>query len=221
MKEACGLLQIMRKQFFFMFICVASGALLNCMMALGCTVAAQTAGGPLTRPTEEVLKERTFRYNVLFAAPTGDAQLEGFGYFELKTSMDNHREHLSDPTAPERFDWSEIQAGWPFKSLQHIDVAPDYVPWNERFFKRPRAQPFVQSGKSDHLILPTTPIWPGFAYNSLIYAALIWLLPLPWTVRRLIRKRRSLCQKCGYPIGQNRICTECGRPVQSKMNDED
>ena len=30
------------------------------------------------------------------------------------------------------------------------------------------------------------------------------------------RIRSSLCAACGYPIGTNAVCTECGRPVKPK-----
>ena len=36
--------------------------------------------------------------------------------------------------------------------------------------------------------LPLRPIWPGFAVNTLFYAALLWLLiPGPFVLRRFIR----------------------------------
>ena len=42
-------------------------------------------------------------------------------------------------------------------------------------------------------VLPLAPIWPGFAFNTLFYAALLWLLFAPFTARRLIR--RNLMRK--------------------------
>ncbi len=59
--------------------------------------------------------------------------------------------------------------------------------------------------------LPLGPIWPGFAVNTLFYAAVLWLLiPGPFALRRLIRRQRGLCPKCGYPMGESSVCTECG-----------
>ena len=57
------------------------------------------------------------------------------------------------------------------------------------------------------------PIWLGFAVNTLFYAALLWLL---WSgssvTRRLIRKRRGWCLKCGYDLrhAEHDVCPECG-----------
>ncbi len=61
--------------------------------------------------------------------------------------------------------------------------------------------------------LPLRPIWPGFAINSVFYAAILWLLTLgPFTARRFIRRRRGLCIKCGYDLrgAEHEVCPECG-----------
>jgi len=59
--------------------------------------------------------------------------------------------------------------------------------------------------------LPLRPIWPGFAINTLFYAAVLWVLFAgPFALRRMIRRRRGQCQRCAYPIGTNERCTECG-----------
>ena len=63
--------------------------------------------------------------------------------------------------------------------------------------------------------LPYLPLWPGFAINTVFYAAMLWLLFFaPGFVRRRIRTRRGQCPACGYPIGTNPLCTECGKPVR-------
>ena len=64
-------------------------------------------------------------------------------------------------------------------------------------------------------ILPYRPIWPGFAINTIFYAAILWLLTLgPFTARRMIRRKRGLCLKCGYDLrgtsGGGGVCPECG-----------
>ncbi len=69
--------------------------------------------------------------------------------------------------------------------------------------------PFVRrSGMLD--ILPFGPVWPGFAVNTIFYAAILWL---PFVVRRWMRVRRGLCPKCAYPMGESAVCTECGRAI--------
>jgi len=59
--------------------------------------------------------------------------------------------------------------------------------------------------------LPLTPLWPGFAINTLFYAGVLWMLFVgPFALRRMIRRRRGRCAHCAYPIGQSPVCTECG-----------
>lgn len=59
--------------------------------------------------------------------------------------------------------------------------------------------------------LPTAPVWPAFAGNTLFYATLLWLLTLgPLVMRRYLRVRRGVCPACSYPMGATDVCTECG-----------
>ena len=66
--------------------------------------------------------------------------------------------------------------------------------------------------------LPYRPIWPGFAINTIFYAAILWLLTLgPFTARRIIRSKRGRCIKCGYDLRhvEHKKCPECGAGVRS------
>jgi hypothetical protein len=60
-------------------------------------------------------------------------------------------------------------------------------------------------------IVPIAPIWPGFAINTLFYAAILWMLfTAPFALRRRRRIKRGLCPACAYPVGASDVCTECG-----------
>ncbi len=77
--------------------------------------------------------------------------------------------------------------------------------------------PWTISRKGSTRALPLIPIWPGFIANSLFYAVVLWLLiPGPFALRRLIRRRRGLCPKCGYPMGEAAVCSECGRALPGR-----
>ncbi len=66
--------------------------------------------------------------------------------------------------------------------------------------------------------LPVIIIWPGFIINTLFYALLLWLLvAAPFAARRLLRRRRGLCEKYAYPIGVSPVCTECGAAVVRRI----
>lgn len=65
------------------------------------------------------------------------------------------------------------------------------------------------------VILPLRPIIPGFAADAAIYTFLaMTLFELPAAIRRLIRRRRGRCPRCGYPIGASPLCSECGQAVR-------
>ena len=71
---------------------------------------------------------------------------------------------------------------------------------------------------ADGRALPLRLLWPGFALNTAFYAANLWLLVRgPFALRRFLRVRRGLCPKCAYPMGESAVCTECGRPLPSRI----
>jgi len=66
-------------------------------------------------------------------------------------------------------------------------------------------------------MLPCAPLWPGFAINTIFYAAILWLFfTVPFALRRHRRIKRGQCPACAYPIGTSPVCTECGNPVQPR-----
>jgi hypothetical protein len=66
-----------------------------------------------------------------------------------------------------------------------------------------------------YFTLPLLPIWPGFAINTVFYAGILWLLfAVPYALRRRRRIKRGLCPACAYPVGENDVCTECGRTLK-------
>jgi hypothetical protein len=66
---------------------------------------------------------------------------------------------------------------------------------------------------SRHRCLPTAPIWPGFAINTLLYGVILWLLfAATGMVRRRRRIERGLCPRCTYDLRGALAdgCPECG-----------
>ena len=67
---------------------------------------------------------------------------------------------------------------------------------------------------SDRFSLPVYPLWPGFAINTVFYAAILWVLFfVPGLVKRTLRRRRDLCPACAYPVRTSKVCTECGKQL--------
>ena len=110
-----------------------------------------------------------------------------------------------------------LRSGWPMQTLRG---EWQRTPKDERH-KYSLPVPGRPSGIGAVSMLPLRPIWPGFAINTIFYAAILWLLTLgPFTARRFIRRKRSYCIKCGYDLrgtsggnsggGGGGVCPECG-----------
>jgi len=100
-----------------------------------------------------------------------------------------------------------VQAGWPLWCLEG-DVWFTTYPYNSECIQDPIG--IVKVG--DNHLLPIRIVWRGIAINTIFYAALLWLLTLgPFTARRMIRRKRGRCIKCGYDLrGTPDLCPECG-----------
>ena len=70
--------------------------------------------------------------------------------------------------------------------------------------------------KKEARALPYIPIPLGFVVNTLLYAAFIGL-PIAGRSagRRVIRRKRGHCVKCGYDLrgAEHEVCPECGREL--------
>ena len=110
--------------------------------------------------------------------------------------------------------------GWPMRSLWleytgHsssgvLDVQGGLVTSALRMSPR-SGKPLTRSGQSFPVALPLRPLWPGFALNTLFYAVVLWLLAGgSFALRRFWRVQQGFCPKCGYPMGESSVCTECG-----------
>ena len=71
----------------------------------------------------------------------------------------------------------------------------------------------VVAGLTQPRVLPLRPIWRGFLTNSLLYAAILWIVLFARRdVRQFIRRKRGLCLACGYDLrhADHAACPECG-----------
>ena len=110
--------------------------------------------------------------------------------------------------------------GWPFIAMAcqwpwwSRDQWPQPVVQGGLAFGSPTDQFWWPYGVHELRALPLTPYWPGFAVNTLFFATILSLLGYGSLVaRRVIRRRRGQCPKCGYPIGESAVCSECGREL--------
>ncbi len=126
------------------------------------------------------------------------------------------RPDLGDPaTLPRRF---QSALGWPWLALTFHGVFKEQT-------RGGNPQPQICGGVVLYRpqvgvirALPFLPMWAGFLANSTFYAAILWLLiPGPFALRRFLRVRRGLCPKCAYPMGESAVCTECGKPLPTRV----
>lgn len=111
--------------------------------------------------------------------------------------------------------------GLPLRSLVYSTwvVDPGALDDSNRHTSRHRSFDVHRNRTAKTVILPLTPIWPGFAVDTLFFATLSALILAGW--RRLIRRRRlnrGRCPACKYPIGTSPVCTECGEALCVDMS---
>lgn len=108
-----------------------------------------------------------------------------------------------------------VRAGWPFPCVRHVDVQGQGVVTSDPTVPtNPLGSWFTVT-----TLLPIRPLWPGLAWNTLIYTA-AWLLfgcatlAAARSLRRIHRRRGNRCVKCGYSFAgvTSPTCPECGNP---------
>ncbi len=103
-----------------------------------------------------------------------------------------------------------IRAGWPLRAVEGASWRAAGTPTAGTPKVTPDALVVLPANGLKILLRP---VWPGFAINTLLYAGVLWLLTLgSFTARRIIRRRRGLCIKCGYDLRgtEHAKCPECG-----------
>jgi hypothetical protein len=116
--------------------------------------------------------------------------------------------------------------GWPMRAM-YFSLDEDYTvsasPEVEGGFVTglPRWKSSVARTAPQPRVLPLRPLWPGFALNTLIFAALFGLVFVPSLLRKRLRRQNACCPHCGYPAGPSPICSECGHPRPSGDVDAD
>ena len=197
----------MKRRLLIVAVFLLAGAVVNVAVAWGCA------------------RWSTVAWTGLYAMYNGDTIAlkglppliwsigRGFGYTEAT--------ELAEVPPDEKV----VTAGWPVQALRGYAIF-ERVRWEGphpllRRVARPiQARPgttrlrwaFTVGGVERPF--PMLPVWPGFIVNTLLYAAVLWLLiPGPFVLRRVIRVTRGLCPACAYPRGESDVCSECGKAL--------
>ncbi len=114
----------------------------------------------------------------------------------------------------------EARTGWPARSMCSALRIPTLAATTSGPTVEPRCAietpPLLEwLGITAGRHLPKAIIWPGFAINTVFYAAILWaLFAAPFALRRRLRIKHGLCPACGYDLrGRSTtsdVCTECG-----------
>jgi hypothetical protein len=219
------------QRLFKLLLFVLAGAIINVAVAWGCAVFVKF-------PRDG----RTLKYgNDEFGDPFVATTRRGFGHLRESRLPGRLKEGLTAPRRYEErvdFEWLDsgrrgctIFVGWPMLALTcrndremvmlHFPgadgLAADGDPSGSLIGGIP-LPPGPDSGPWDMWrALPYTPIYAGFAINTIFYAAIVWVLfAVPGVVRRRVRRKRGQCAACGYSLrGTPDIekCPECGATV--------
>lgn len=132
----------------------------------------------------------------------------------------------TDPSRHGYYRVEEFAAGLPLPVMSsgtHTIINEDGTlssyEWGRELKSRERRQRVVwQQGietvVGENLVIPTRVIWRGLIGNTVFYGVIAWIIIalLGWW-RRAIRRRRGLCEWCGYSmegLEDAARCPECG-----------
>jgi hypothetical protein len=225
----------MRRRFVRLSVFLLLGAILNIAVAWGCAIwgtlpddAGQlyVAGDP---PRWTFQLDEGFGAQRIKSSPTDEFKNFAFGIMPIRRAVPSWS-RVGQPSDDAQSTTVEDGRGWPVIGLRSTMIFEDqdvdagwtrasngsfHIPetWNVRNGFR------IRDGtrSEDISLLPLRPIWPGFAINTIFFAAILWLLfALPFTIRRRRRIKRGLCVRCGYSLRGNSgcgTCPECGAAI--------
>nr|CAP47615.1 putative integron gene cassette protein [uncultured bacterium] len=106
--------------------------------------------------------------------------------------------------------------GWPMLSLRCSLTMSSGAPAVSYSVASAWETPWIWNSNLRPRTLPLSPVLLGFVSNTVLYAALIYLLIRgPIGLRRFVRRCRGQCLSCGYPTGHSKSCPECDSPLSA------
>ena len=211
----------MKRHLFRLVLFLILGAIINVAVAWGC---AQLIPYPLIKQELRDSDLSIWRVQMRTGWPSEPYHRMSATAFGKRYEVMSGRIDFANASAPPGWlkgIYKEWRDGWPLPCLaRHTRLSfGKNIPSGYGFAAGQEERGLVvppQNGMFAglrELRLPIEPVWPGFAVNTFFYAAIVWSLTLgPFTARRIIRRKRGRCIKCGYDLGHadHRVCPECG-----------
>lgn len=144
------------------------------------------------------------------------------GESESSVSIRSRPQWVVIPQAESGYHWATTWAfGWPLRSLSGavLDTPRRYATTPS---VEPRSLIFLKEDKSisegafapdnwNATTIPVNIIWRGLLINSLLVSFCLWLIMFLYlTSRAVLRVQTGRCAFCGYPLGPQTNCSECG-----------
>jgi hypothetical protein len=185
---------------------LCAGAILNVSVAWACAIWSDPESpGPTREPSDASIRVwRESRIPAFPDAPERESLACAFGerYFILEADRDGMPDFMIMRSV----------VGWPWGALERRRVV-HFTPGGAQVTSHFALTIPASTGLSASP-LPLKPVWPGFAANTLLFAAGLWLnVAGARTLRRRRRLGRGLCPVCAYPRGGGTVCTECGEAL--------
>ncbi len=218
----------MKRRLFKLGWFLLLGAIVNIAVAWGCAVTSPRSS--LRDIQTELPDAETKRLWRKYIGEPDDA----YYYFGVSSSIHGTSiiflgsfPPFGPTTMPDYSQTAEVlRAGWPFRSLEgaiHFKNDMEKELEKDKYWKSNLISlhplPWPERTYFWYGHVPTRPIWPGFAINTIFYSVLLWLLTVgPFTARRMIRRKRGRCIKCGYDLrghSGGEKCPECGNELST------
>ncbi len=208
-------------------IFLLAGAVVNVAVAWGC---AQLTLGALT---EQVMRDSDlsiWRAQMHLGWPNEPyLRMEGraLGHrYEVMSGRIYFPVTAGSPAAWLKGIYKEWRIGWPLQCLERHtwltfgkNIPSDYEFAAGQVEKGLVLLPeYGFFGRLPRRRLPVEPVWAAVIFNTVFYAAALWLLTYGlFALRRFIRVKRGRCPACAYPRGESPVCSECGKALPRRM----
>ena len=132
----------------------------------------------------------------------------------------SYKRQFASRSATDPWDYQlvvRIETGWPVRSLAGAYLSDRNDQAMGSWYMTAIINPWLADDEQPFNFIPYGPIWPGFALNTLSYAAILWIPVAPFALRQVLRRRRGACLQCGYDLrgtsggGGGDVCPECGQ----------